>query len=531
MAEAKAGRRALLGLMLLSTALHGYGMSREPLPAQDGLKFLRVARDFQDRHWVDVVRDSDQHPLYPALVALAEPAVAAGIGPGPDAWRIAAQLVSALAAVALLVPLHGLARSLFDERTANLTGFLWLLLPLPSEIGHETLADSLGLLLFATSLRLGEHALRAGSLRSALGCGLVSGLWYLARPEAVVVPAAVALVAMSRWRLPAPDHAGLVRLAGLAVAFVALVGGYTLAKGTVSEKLSLRIGAGMTAAHVPERKAPPPVPKGLDDARWDFSPKEESESELRGRPWRAAGLLGFHWAEALGFILVPFLGIGLWFGSAREGKLLVATYVILFALLACRHATVLGYLSGRHALTITLAVLPWAASGYVVLSRGLAARRGWDESATPRRRAIVAALALAVGVWVQANKPGHPGRWGHLAAGTWLSRHAGPDDAVLDTRGWARFVSDRPGYDYWHVRQALTDPRLAYVVVGNDELEAGSRRGETLRAVLAFAGEPVAAFPSRKRGRDVAVRVFRFNRPSSWEPIAGLDAPAGGRRL
>ena len=43
---------------------------------------------------------------------------------------------------------------------------------------------------------------------------------------------------------------------------------------------------------------------------------------------------------------------------------------------------------------------------------------------------------------------------------------------VLDTRGWARFVSGQPGYDYWHVRQALTDSHLSYIIVGLDELEA-----------------------------------------------------------
>ena len=38
-------------------------------------------------------------------------------------------------------------------------------------------------------------------------------------------------------------------------------------------------------------------------------------------------------------------------------------------------------------------------------------------------------------------KEGHPSRWGHQAAGRWLAAQADPEAAVLDTRGWAAFVS------------------------------------------------------------------------------------------
>ena len=50
------GRRSLLAIVLLAAALHAVGIARTTLPAQDGLKFIRVARQFQDRPWADVVR-------------------------------------------------------------------------------------------------------------------------------------------------------------------------------------------------------------------------------------------------------------------------------------------------------------------------------------------------------------------------------------------------------------------------------------------------------------------------------------------
>ena len=85
---------------------------------------------------------------------------------------------------------------------------------------------------------------------------------------------------------------------------------------------------------------------------------------------------------------------------------------------------------------------------------------------------------------------------GHWAAGRWLATHARPDELILDTRGWARFVSGRPGYDYWHVRQALTDSHLSYILVGLDELNASSRRAATLKSVLAYSATPLVDFPA-----------------------------------
>src|SRR5258706_14746460 len=120
------GRRCLLALFLLAAALHIAGIARSLLPAQDGLKFLRTARDFQRRPWVDVIRGSDQHPLYPALVALTEPVVATIAGHRPETWRIAAQAVAALASLALLVPLYGLTRDLFDARIARIAVLIYV---------------------------------------------------------------------------------------------------------------------------------------------------------------------------------------------------------------------------------------------------------------------------------------------------------------------------------------------------------------------------------------------------------------------
>ncbi len=303
------------------------------------------------------------------------------------------------------------------------------------------------------------------------------------------------------------------------MALLATVGSYAVVKGEVSEKLALRLGAGMKAS------APPKIVRsdsrdGLDDPRFHFDAKEESNEGLSSAPLLATATLLYRWAGLLGYILVPLAVYGAVFGRAGPGKILVAVYLIVFTVIVVRHSTTLGYLSGRHTLTLVTLTLPWTAAGYITATRHLALWRGWDPVGVPRRRAFCALLALVIGTSIQIYKPGHPSRWGHLAAGRWLARNTTPSDRVLDTRGWARFVADRPGYDYWHVKQALNDPNLAYVVVGRDEFEADSPRGATLRAILAYAGQAEVDFPSRRGGHDKSVRIFRYQSPETWEGLS-----------
>ena len=104
-------------------------------------------------------------------------------------------------------------------------------------------------------------------------------------------------------------------------------------------------------------------------------------------------------------------------------------------------------------------------------------------------------VAASIVVQMQPSHLNHLSRSGHWAAGRWLADNAGPSELVLDTRGWAKFVSGHAGYDYWHVRQALTDSHLTYIVVGVDELQARSTRARTLEELALVFGDPPAGFP------------------------------------
>ena len=349
-------RHHLLLAVLFAATLHVVGVSRSILPAQDGLKFIRVARGFHSRPWVEVVRGSDQHPLYPALIALAQPPVALVLGDSPTSWRIAAQLVSILAYLAILPILHRLTLRLFDSSAvADLCVWIFVLLPVPAELGRDTLGDALGLLALTAAITLAEAALRTGAWRSWVGAGLAAGLGYLARPELMLVPVSVALTTLGLARKSAGRVANVETLAGptrfptlvklgtLGVASLVIVGSYALVKGEISEKLSLRLGVSLG----PSARARPvtTVASGkIESPRWDFSPKEEFErSPLRGKPLRVVRRMTQEWAEGLGWIFAPFAVWGLVKSRSADGswvgRRLLLIHMILFSLVAIRMST------------------------------------------------------------------------------------------------------------------------------------------------------------------------------------------------
>ena len=529
--------RSLLALVLLATSLHVWSISRTLLPAQDGLKFIRVAQEFQSSSWWDAVRGADIHPLYPALVATAEPIVALFRDKGPDTWRIAAQSIAACASLGLVLVIFCLTRSLFDKRIALIAATLLALLPRAAELGHDTLADSLGLFLTFLGFWLAARAWRTTDWRTAFASGLACGFGYLARPEVILAPIAIGLTWIMILTAPKNQRqiCRILVLPVLLLAVMFVVSSYAMIKGEISEKLALRYGALLGPKAIASRTAPQLVTQGLDDQRLDFSPKEETE-HIPIRNLRSSVLrISSKWWEEMcwGFAVMTGWGLvrrhhirgllpdcNLSDSNNFEGRLLL-TFTCVFLLAILRHSTNLGYLSGRHIMPLVVASVPWAAAGTFVCCRGISVKLGWNRGRVQLAGVAAAGLAILGSIYTQMQ-PGHlnhVSRWGHWAAGSWLARNAKPDEKVLDTRGWARFISGQPGYDYWHVRQALTDSQLAYIVVGLDELEAMSSRSMTLNALLAYSATPLADFPSSRTDPNPVVRLYRFHRPDSWKGL------------
>ena len=75
---------------------------------------------------------------------------------------------------------------------------------------------------------------------------------------------------------------------------------HVLVKGEVSEKLALRQAAAIGPSATKVRSARQWLPPGLDDPRWDFSPKEEPASDPRRGLGAVAQDLALQWSLGLG---------------------------------------------------------------------------------------------------------------------------------------------------------------------------------------------------------------------------------------
>lgn len=510
-------RPGLACVACLALALHASAIARTVLPAQDGLKFIRAAEAIQRQGWISGIRGCDQHPLYPTLISAIEPLVGLVAEPGPDAWRLSAQLVSAAASLLTIGPLHALARRLFGTRAALLTTLLFVLLPLPMEIGHEALSDALAVFWFTLALERGVAWLETGAVRAGLACGVATGLGYWTRPEIVLIGGCILLIWLTRTLKAVDRQGGLLpggqvavpRVLVVAAPMLLLVSGYAFAKGTISEKLALRLSIGLPPAQA--ARAPDQVHEAFI-----LPPKEEIEPA--SQTWAGAAFdLSWTWTRIMGALTAPLALAGALLARPSAGRSLMRLYCVVFLALLLRHTVALGYLSIRHLLTVVVVCLPWA--GWR-LARLMERVGGWIRPAGPwRRLALGGALALMIALGLAAQaKPSHPSRWGHWAAGQWLHERMLDHECVLDTRGWAAFVSRGRSYGPWHVRQALSDPGLRYLVIERSELESGSTRADALRRLIEPRATLAAAFPEERGGGTASVLVFRWIGGQDGEP-------------
>lgn len=525
-------RRIGLVLACFCLAAHLCAMARISLPSQDGLKFIAVAQEFSRQPAWDVIRSADQHPLYPALVALAHPLFSLFQLEPHVSWRLAAQGVSLVAAFATLWPLYQITCRLYRPITAQLAVFLWLILPMPISLGHETLSDATAMCFVAWSLYLGLLAAESQSLWRRMLLTLVSaisvGAGYWTRPEAVL--AAPAILAALAWKNTQRPRARLTE----ACLFAGVVGGLMLVYLNINGTLSDRLAAFQATSHAGGRNVsgfshlPKGLPEALRDPRLDFSPKDPAREV--GRAGLSIGMQNLLrlWAESLGDALAVMTLWGLFRCRTHcpRARLLVRIQAVLLMLALGYQASFRGYLASRHVVGLTFLSVPHAAAAL----RLSALRFAGLARLIARQRRIGTRLALTVltvgGVWLQA-KPIHGSRQGHLKAGEWLRANAGKSAGVFDTRGWAAFQADRRRYDPYHIAQALSDKGTEYWVVEAGELTSGSRRAATLSGILADGGRLAARFPRKADREDAAdVLVFAWSRPAWWDrpDAAGIAA-------
>ncbi|OYV96211.1 MAG: hypothetical protein B7Z73_01110 [Planctomycetia bacterium 21-64-5] len=476
------------------------------------------------------------------------------------------QVAATIPLVLSVLPVYALFCRLHGGRAALVGGLLYCLLGGIARLGADGLSDSTHMALFCLATwaaanyfdGLGIPA-RRGSHWLAL-CGLSIGLALMARSEALVLP--VAVLAALGWlsirggRASAwPNH---VRAAGAFVLSVAApLAPYLALSGThdIPAAVARLTGRRGVTEAAPLNSLDSATQAWANEPHWDlpgtgrlaFGKKDTSTSaRFRGYFAAVAKLIG-ELAQTLHYWIAVVALVGLWRARTnltapldRFMQLLCATLVAA----ALYVAASAGYLSTRHVLLLVVLAIGWAGSGALAVGEWLCAavlhRRGaafpgrldqataWEgrptNGKTVFRKPLLPAVTtpLAASIVLVACAPDclatlHASRAGHRQAASWLAHNAQPSQAVLDSRGWTALYTGRKTYRYEAAQAAFADPSLAYVVVEQAELELPSRRSETLRLLMAQAGEPVARF-SAAGGDKHHVVIHRW-RPDRFQQL------------
>src|SRR5256885_10731954 len=115
MSERVADGIRLALLLLFAMLVRCWLLAHTEVPARDCIDFVRSAVRFEDRPWAEVMRTTHQAPGYPLLIlAAANMTRACGVEMTAERYVLAAQSVSAIAALLTILPLYFAGKRLFS---------------------------------------------------------------------------------------------------------------------------------------------------------------------------------------------------------------------------------------------------------------------------------------------------------------------------------------------------------------------------------------------------------------------------------
>ncbi|HEV3005570.1 MAG TPA: glycosyltransferase family 39 protein [Pirellulales bacterium] len=520
---------ALVGL---ACTVQAWTIGRAVVPAQDSIRYLIVAQAMARDGLLTTLRTQREQPLFPALVCLSHTVLQRAGMTDETHWAASLQLAAALPLVLAVVPVYLLFRRLVGPRAALCGGVFFCLAGNLARLGADGLADSTHLLFFFLALWAATEYFVSPSARPAwlALAGVFIGIALLARAEAIVIPPAVAAtLAWRHWtRARRPSLAATAAAAstlalgalGVVAPFLAVCG-ETRFDGALARVLGRQGAIEARPLNVPfshqELRKPVESHWYLEGEGWLSFGRKDFSLTSRVRGWPAAIR---EFAVEIGKAFQYWLGglalLGLWRLRARRARAVDRLAQFAAAILTGASlyvAATSGYLSSRHLLALLVLGLGCAGAGVIEVANwcAIAARRAapalWWVTLSRSGAMFLACAACTPAL----ARPLHASRAGHRQAAEWLARHAAGEEVVLDSRGWTSLYTGLVTYRYEAAQTAMGDPKLAYVVVEQEELDADSRRGETLRLLAGQAMEPLARFAAQGAKDKQQVVVHRWH--------------------
>jgi Dolichyl-phosphate-mannose-protein mannosyltransferase len=502
----------LIAILALATlGLRTYQLCTTEVTARDSISYIHIAWRLEHGDWRQVIRDSPQHPGYPiAVLAASLPARLFFPNDLPYAMQLGAQLASAAASILLVAPLFWMGQQLFNRRIGFWAVFVFQCLPCSGRIMADGLSEGVFLFFALTALAFAMYSLRAGSVVGFALAGAASGLAYLTRPEGLLIPAATGLTLLGMQVFRAWRRSWLsvgACAAALTTALLLVSGPYMFLIGGLTVKTTGNALMKDATAEV-DRPVEKPAADGVASGPallavwWRGDANVPSGRYLWGLQTLAEVL-----SKAFFFVLwVPALAGLVCFRERWRtvpGAWMLLLVCVLLGGVLYRVAVRMGYLSDRHTILILACGVLWATAAVEGVGRGLArllAGRTGGMPASVWATALLLVITVAP-LW-RTLEPLHGDRVGFRAAGHWLAKHAGPQEAVFDPFGWSgyyagRYFQDGAGREPW-----------AYVVIEESTSNKHSHLVTMPEAEkLAGRGRRICSFPA-PRGKESAEVVI-----------------------
>lgn len=515
--------RALVWALVAALGVRWMVAARAPIIEVDGAYWASLAAALERgdfRHGLSTAWP----PLYPILTAaLVRVARVAGLAPEPAILEAGARAVSVLAGTLLLVPLYALARRLFSPRAAAVAALLTAFHPRLIQYSGAALSEATFTLVLLAALALLVASDRdegsAATSRQAAS-GALFGLSYLARPEGLLLAAAVWIAEFFRPSGAVPDlRRAFVRrlrpafvVAALAVVLPWLIFLHgTLGRWSLGEKGEYNFWR----AYAVEYSRDFPAPAGLA-ARVNESPEiapAPSRAGVRALEFtlRHPGVVLARCARNLGTIVVSTLPVTLYWP------------LVPFAFLALFRA----WPRGAWPVAVTLGAMPLLYAPFSVDRRffvpavpllliacaaGIERAESWlairAGGAGRARRGVNAALAVLVTLAVAytfTKGAGFDRAPEHRRAGEWLRRNPGAGAAgrIATTEGGRPVVMSRKPWVAFYsggLNAALPDaaPDSLLALAHDrcaDVLVVDGRSARSDRPLLTLLLDPASSLP------------------------------------
>jgi 4-amino-4-deoxy-L-arabinose transferase-like glycosyltransferase len=371
-------------------------------------------------------------------------------------WDLGAQLVSMISATAAMAALWIFASHCFNARAAFVSTLLLSVSYKLAILGADVMTDAMAIafqlwaVVFAiwTSQRLKERNNRAIGLAALVG--LLSGLGYLVRPEALLM----LILACGLWTIVLVSSRLNWRQTILAMACALVVAGicvvpYAWAIGAISNKKHLGdLVRSMEGSRV--------ILATILLTEQGFSAPRAIITQIGEAMGWISLAFATAWLAARIFvkrIALPINSIG--------ALVMIGAIVLIVPLLTGLYVNA-GYLDYRHATLLALLLSPLAGAGAVTIADGVQALTAkWYPRQTVLQ--ILAIGAIVIILLTRTLRPLHEGQGFQRAAALQFASQLRPEDYVLTDSSLFLYYSGAKGfcinnertYDEHFVRQIL----------------------------------------------------------------------------